>query len=59
MSVFQELPMGFGMALFQNPSAAEYFESLSVPERMQIIDQTHQITSKQEMQEFVNHLPQN
>jgi hypothetical protein len=50
--------MGFGMALFQNPSAAEYFESLTVPQRMQIINQTHQITSKQEMQEFVKNLPQ-
>lgn len=55
----QDLPMGFGMALLQNQSAAQYFESLSEPERRQILDQTHQITSKQDMQEFVRNLPTN
>ncbi len=48
--------MGFGMALFQNPAAARYFESLSEPERRKIVEQTHGITSKQEMQQFVSSL---
>lgn len=58
MDVFRELPMGFGMALIKNQSAAQYFESLNEQERRQIIDQTHQISSKQEMQNFVDNLPQ-
>ncbi len=52
----QDLPMGFGMALLQNQGAAQYFESLTYQERQQILDQTHQITSKQDMQEFVRNL---
>lgn len=56
MNELQKLPMGFGMALFQNPAAARYFESLSEPERRKIVEQTHGITSKQEMQLFVSSL---
>ena len=51
-----DLPMGLGMALAQNVDAMEQFASLSPDEPRQIIDQTHTINSKSEMQSFVQHL---
>ena len=48
--------MGLGMALAQNVDAMEQFASLSPDEQRQIIDQTHTINSKSEMQSFVQHL---
>lgn len=56
MRNFDELPLGFGMQLMQNMKASQYFNSLSKQERDKIISKTHQIHSKQEMEEFVNNL---
>lgn len=53
-----ELPMGFGMALARNLSAMEHFSSLSPDRQRDIIDQTHRVTSKSEMQSFVAGLAQ-
>lgn len=50
------IPMGFGMALAQNSRAMAYFSSLSEEQRKSIIDGTHSINSKQEMQSYVNNL---
>ena len=33
----QELPMGLGMALSQNPAAMQYFSSLSTEQQQEII----------------------
>lgn len=51
-----DLPMGLGMALAQNVNAMEHFVRLSPDEQRQIIDQTHTIQSKDEMQSFVQSL---
>jgi len=51
-----ELPVGFGMALAMNPQAMEHFSALSEQEQQKIIDQTHQIDSKQEMHNYVQSL---
>lgn len=56
MDNFKELPMGFGMALLQNPTAAMRFHALSETEKQQIINQTYSIKSKDEMKEFVSKL---
>lgn len=48
-----DLPMGFGMALAQDLEAMEHFSSLSPDEQRRIIDHTHSINSKSEMQAFV------
>ena len=50
------IPMGFGMALAQNSSALNYFSSLSEKEQQAIIEKTHGIRSKQEMQSFVGNM---
>ena len=57
MNPISELPLGLGMALAQNPSAMESFTAMSEAERRQVIEHTHSIRSKQEMQAFVNSLP--
>ena len=50
-----EIPMGLGMAMAQNRNAMNYFASLTEHQQRQIIETTHQIRSKHEMQNFVNH----
>lgn len=52
----QELPMGFGMALAQHPEAMERFAALPEAEQQAIIDGTHAVRSKQEMQAYVEQL---
>lgn len=50
------LPMGFGLALTQNPSAMKWFTSLSKSAQDAIIERTHTIRSKEEMRAFINQL---
>lgn len=49
-----DLPLGFGMALAQNESAMKQFESLSESQKADIISKSHNVNSKQEMQNLVN-----
>lgn len=49
----QDLPLGFAMSLAQNNDALSYFSHLSDAEKEEIIEHTHTIRSKREMQEFV------
>lgn len=51
-----ELPLGFGMALAQNEAAMAKFESLSETEKKDIIQKTHSVTSKREMQSLVSNM---
>lgn len=51
-----EIPMGLGMALAKNLNAMNYFSSLDASSQKQIIDHTHSIRSKEEMQDFVSRL---
>lgn len=51
-----EMPVGFSMALAQNPEAMQKFAMLSEEKKKQIIDGTHSVKSKQEMHEYVNRL---
>ena len=51
-----ELPMGFGMALAKNAKALTAFAALTEERRREVIDGTHTIQSKREMQEYVDHL---
>lgn len=48
-----ELPLGFGMALAQNEAAMKKFESMTESEKQAILQQTHNIKSKREMQQLV------
>lgn len=51
-----EIPMGLGMALARNPEAMQRFGTLTGEQQRQIIEQTHNIGSKQEMRAFVEQL---
>ena len=59
MNNMGELPMGFGMLLSENPDAMQYFSSLSAQQQKEIIEQTHAISSSNEMRAFVSSLGQN
>lgn len=51
-----ELPLGFGMALAMNEPAMKRFESLTEAEKAAVIEKTHAVNSKREMQSLVNSL---
>ena len=51
-----EMPIGFSMALAQNPDAMQKFAMLSESKKQEIVEKTHSIKSKQEMHEYVNKL---
>ncbi len=51
-----ELPMGFSNALLKNAAAMSYFNTLDEGQKSNIINQTHQISSKSQMQQFVDSL---
>lgn len=50
------LPLGFGMALAQNEPAMRRFESMTEAEKRSVIERTHQVNSKQEMEQLVSGL---
>ena len=49
-----EIPLGFGMALAQRPEAMEKFASFSEAKKQEIINGTHSVSSKKEMQQYVD-----
>lgn len=58
-SFWTELPLGLSMALARNPAALNYFNELSPQEQKNVIDGTHRLQSKEEMQRYVDALPGN
>ncbi len=51
-----EMPIGLGMALAQNPEAMKKFATMSPAQQQEIIAGTHDIRSKQEMHQYVSHI---
>ncbi len=51
-----EMPVGFSMALAQNPEAMQKFSMLSEEKKNEIINDTHSVKSSREMHEYVNKL---
>ncbi len=56
---WRQMPLAFNMALCQNMAAMEYFNTLSLQHQQEIIDQTRDISSKDEMRRFVDGLSGN
>ena len=52
----QEMPLGFGFALAQNPAAMKNFSNLPQAKQSEILQKAHSVSSKQEMQLLVNDL---
>lgn len=51
-----EIPMGLGMALAKSPDAMRVFASMPPARQQALIEQTHQIRSKQEMNALVQRM---
>ena len=51
-----DLPLGFGFALAQNPDAMQAFSSLSEGKQAEILQKAHAVSSKREMQALVRGL---
>ena len=51
-----EMPIGFGIALAQNPDAMQRFAMLDENEQQKLIDGTHAIRSREEMHRYVNQI---
>lgn len=51
-----DMPLGFGMALAQNYDAMAFFTSLSQEQQQQVLNQTHSMNSKDDMQAFIEQL---
>lgn len=52
----QELPLGFGFALAQNPEAMKNFSALPQPKQEEVIQRAHQASSKDAMQSLMDEL---
>ncbi|MCD7846149.1 MAG: hypothetical protein LUG57_09960 [Oscillospiraceae bacterium] len=50
------IPLGFGMALAQNPDAMDAFAGLTEDQRRQVLEKTGRIRSKEEMRSYVDSL---
>lgn len=50
------MPIGFGMALAMNLEAMQKFASLPEYKKQEIINGTHSVSSKKEMQQYVEKL---
>ncbi len=48
-----EMPVGFAMALGANPAAMQTFSALSREQQQKILDGTHAVKSREEMQLYV------
>ena len=53
-----QIPMGLGAAFMKYPTAYEWFNGLSISAQQAIIEQTHSIRSKAEMNAFVKQMEQ-
>ncbi|MBQ8509017.1 MAG: hypothetical protein IJ493_03830 [Clostridia bacterium] len=53
---FDELPIGFAMALAQNQSAMQIFAAMSQTQKQAILSQAHNAQSKEEMHRLVSDL---
>lgn len=52
----KDIPLGFGMALAQNSEAMTRFSAMSEEQRRQLIEGTHSVRSKKEMQAYVDRI---
>ncbi len=50
------IPLGFGLALAQNPDAMDVFAGLTEAQRRQVIEKTGRIRSREEMRSYVDSL---
>lgn len=52
----KDLPLGFSMALAQQPEAMQKFSNMNESQKAEILSEIHNINSKSEMKAFVANL---
>ena len=52
----RDMPLGFGMALAQNPAAMDAFSALDGEQRRQVLEKSRRIRSREEMRSYVDSL---
>ena len=50
----QDVPLGLSMAMAQNPLAYENFAKMDISQKQAVINSTHSLRSKAEMQQLVD-----
>ena len=50
------MPLGFSMALAQNPAAMDAFSALGGDQRRQVLEKSRRIRSREEMRSYVDSL---
>lgn len=53
---YDDMPVGLGMALAQNPEAVSRFASMNEYEKQELINAAHAVSSKEEMRRLVNNI---
>ena len=56
MSIFSkqpEMPLGLGIALMKNPGALKSYTAMTNEQKLAVIENTHNIDSKPEMESYV------
>ena len=51
-----EMPLGLGMALMKNPDALNHYSKMSNEQKRAVIENTHSINNKADMQAYVETL---
>ncbi len=51
---FNQVPMGFGMALARNFNAMNVYSSMSEKEKKAVLDKAHHAKSEKEMNQIIN-----
>lgn len=51
---FYQVPLGFGMALAQNPRALNAYSAMTEQQKQAILNQAHSARSEQDMNRIVN-----
>ena len=51
-----DIPLGFGMALAQNPDAMDVFSGLTEDQRKKVLSKSRRVRSKEEMRSYVDSL---
>ena len=51
-----DIPLGFGMALAQNPDAMDVFSGLTETQRKHVLEKSRRARTKEEMRSYVDSL---
>ena len=51
---FEQVPIGFGMALAMNQSAMNAYAAMTEHQKQEVLTKAHNARSRQEMQQLVN-----